>query len=144
MLRAIDRSNWRAVARLSLPDEQQRFLAPNVWSIAEMQFESHYVARAVLVADEPIGFAMYSTDDDEPDSGLVWIFRFMIAAEHQRKGYGTAALNALTREIREGGATRLRIMHGPKNDVAAALYARLGFEPIGVLDDGDIERELVL
>ena len=69
------------------------------------------------------------------------VSRFMIAAEHQRRGHGARALARLIEEIRAGGTRRLRIMHGPVNRVAAKLYERAGFRRIGVLEDGDMERE---
>lgn len=56
-LRPLTADNWVAVARLQIADEQADFLTPNVWSIARLQFESHYVARTVYAAEEPVGFA---------------------------------------------------------------------------------------
>ena len=54
-LRAIDRNNWEQCIHLKPAQEQQRFIASNLYSIAESQFLPGFVTRAVYLDDRPIG-----------------------------------------------------------------------------------------
>jgi diamine N-acetyltransferase len=119
-------------------------LAPNVYSIAELHFKPHYSPRVIYAGGRLVGFLMYCQEDDPPDPELFWLFRFMIAAEHQGKGYGSSALRLALSEMKTAGATRVRTMHKPGNDLASNLYRKHGFAEIGVLDDGDVVLELAL
>jgi diamine N-acetyltransferase len=143
-LRPLTRDNWAACADLPLLPSQQGLLAPNVYSIAELNFEPHYSARAIYASGQLVGFLMYCPENDPPDPALFWLFRFMVAAEHQGKGHGASALRLAVAEMKAAGATRVRTMHKPRNDPASKLYRKHGFAEVGVLDDGDIELELAL
>ena len=140
----LTRDNWVACAKLPLPPEQQGFLAANVYSIAQLNFERHFTPRVIYANGQVVGFLMYCPENDPPDPELFWLFRFMVAAEHQRKGYGASALRLALVEMKAAGATRVRTMHKPSNTVASSLYRKHGFAEIGVLSDGDIELELWL
>jgi len=140
-LRPLDRSNWRDCARLGLGPGQEDLVAPNVWSIAESRFEPHYAPRAIFVGAEAVGFLMYCVETDPPDAELYWLFRFMIGAAHQGKGYGRAALRLALDEMQAAGARRIRTMHRPNNLAASRLYRSEGFVEVGRLEDGDVELE---
>jgi hypothetical protein len=56
----------------------------------------------------------------------------MVAAAHQRKDYGAAALRLALLEMKDAGATRLRTAHKTSNGVASMLYRRHGFVEIGI------------
>lgn len=141
-LQELTRENWVSCARLKLAPEQEEFVAPAVYSIAQWNFESHYRPRAIYAEGAVVGFLMYCVETDPPDPGLFWLFRLLIDVEHQGKGYGAAAVRLAILEMKEAGAERIRTMHKPENAVAARLYRRCGFTEIGMLDDGDIELEL--
>jgi len=131
-------------AKLELPTEQAHFVAPNLWSIAESQFEPGYRPRAIMLDHQVIGFLMYCADHELPDPALFWIFRLMIAQPFQGHGYGRRAFELALQETIAAGAQRIRTMHKPDNIVAGALYRRLGFLPIGTDEDGDILLEKVV
>ena len=139
----VTRSNWVAVARLDLLPEQESLVAPNVWSLAAARFDETYQPRAILHDGVPVGFSMHCIDDEDPTTGIHWLFRYMLGAGHQGKGYGKAALPLILDEIWAAGASSIRTMHKPSNEVAARLYAGAGFRKIGMLDDGDVELELL-
>ena len=143
-LRPLTRDNWVACAELSLLPSQQGLLAPNVYSIAELNFEQNYTPRAIYAGGQLVGFLMYCPENNPPDPELFWLFRFMVAAEHQGKGYGTSALRLAILEMKAAGATRVRTMHKPRNSPASKLYGKHDFVEIGVLPDGDVELELPL
>jgi diamine N-acetyltransferase len=141
-LRDLNRDNWRACAGLALPAEQEKLVAPNVWSIAEAGFEPRYRPRVICLGETIIGFLMYCAETDPPDPTLFWLFRFMLAPGFQGRGHGAEALRLALEEMKAAGATRVRTMHKPGNVAASRLYRRLGFREIGTLDDGDIELEI--
>jgi len=141
-LRDLNRDNWRACAGLALSAEQEKLVAPNVWSIAEARFEPQYRPRVICLDETIIGFLMYCAETDPPDPTLFWLFRFMLAPGFQGRGHGAEALRLALEEMKAAGATRVRTMHKPGNVAASRLYRRLGFREIGTLDDGDIELEI--
>jgi diamine N-acetyltransferase len=143
-LRDLTRDNWRACASLALPAQQEKWVAPNVWSIAEAGFEPHYRPRVIDLGGKIIGFLMYCPETDPPDPTLFWLFRFMLAPAYQARGHGAEAIRLALGEMKAAGATRVRTMHKPDNVSASTLYRRLGFREIGRLEDGDTELELAL
>ena len=143
-LRDLTRANWRACAALELPVSQQGLVAPNVFSIAELHFEPHYVPRVICLEEQVVGFLMYCPETEPPDPTLYWLFRLMVAPAWQGKGYGMAAIRLAVAEIRARGATRIRTMHRPSNVRASHLYVKAGFTEMGLRDDGDMELEMRL
>ncbi|MCX7207152.1 MAG: GNAT family N-acetyltransferase [Proteobacteria bacterium] len=138
------KENWLACAQLVLPPEQATLLAPNIYSIAESKFEPHYQPRVICLDGKEIGFLMYCPDVDLPDPKLFWLFRFMLGAEYQGKGYGALAIHLALAEMKLAGASRVRTMHKPSNKIASRLYQRSGFCEVGYAEDGDVELELEL
>ena len=65
---------------------QRSFVAPNAVSIAEAHFNPGHWMRAIYADGQPVGFVL--TFDDPSEGYFLW--RFMIAAGHQRRGIGRA------------------------------------------------------
>ena len=142
-LALVNERTFGKIVDMKLPDEQNRFVAPNVVSLAQAWL-SYDVARpyAILCDGEPVGFLMLDWDEGERTVG-VW--RFMIAREQQRKGYGRAALEATLALIRATGKFDLvHLDYVPGNDAARALYFSLGFRENGDVEDGEIIMTLPL
>ena len=90
---------------------------------------------AVYAGETLVGFAMYG---QHPDTGAWWVIRLMIAAEHQGRGYGRAAMEAVIAMMAERvGCEEIVISFNPDNAVAANLYASLGFRPTGEIEDDE-------
>ena len=53
----LTRENWVACADLPLLPDQQGLLAPNVYSIAELNFEQHYVPQVIYASGKVVGFS---------------------------------------------------------------------------------------
>ena len=69
----------------------------------------------------------------------------MIDAQHQGKGYGTAALRLLIDlMVERHGCGEIFLGYAPANDVADRLYARMGFAPTGEVVGGEIVARLDL
>lgn len=124
-LAPVTKANWKAVAALTVHDSQRDWLPSNLYSIAEAQFYPDAQPRAILNdAGELVGFTLYGRDE----SSAKWkLFRLMIDAAHQRKGYGMAALLIVIGEVRESGAVELLVCYQQSNTAARQLYAQVGF-----------------
>ena len=134
-LRPITRDNLWAVVDLKLHPGQEGFVADNVDSIANAYVEPTFVPLAVYAGDELVGFAMYG---QHPRTGAWWLIRLMIDREHQGKGYGRAASEAVITMMAEGvGCEEIVTSFVPENAAAARLYASLGFRPTGEIEDGE-------
>jgi diamine N-acetyltransferase len=134
-LREITGDTVRAVCALEVAPEQRGFVAPNAVSIAQAHFEPKAWFRAIYAGEEPVGFVMLSEDTEMPE---YYLWRFMVAAEHQGKGYGKRALDLLVERVRSlPGATELLSSYvrgeaGPRD-----FYLRYGFEETGDVEEGE-------
>jgi diamine N-acetyltransferase len=144
-LESITEHNVRAVFDLAVAPGQEEFVAPNAWSLAQAVAEAAIAwPRAIVAGEEVVGFLMLEIDPDEGDGRPFWLWRLMIGGPWQRRGYGTAALNLAFDEIRRRGGTEVYTSWVPHPDGPGAYYERLGFEPTGELDDGEIVARLRL
>lgn len=102
---------------LEVREDQEDFVASNVYSLAQLQFVNNFSADVIYDDETMIGFAMYGIDDDD---GMFWIWRFMLDAQFQGKGLGKAAFAALLEKItamnnaREQPLPWLRLSYEPR------------------------------
>ena len=68
----------------------------------------------------------------------------MIAAEHQGKGCGRLAIEALTNLMAAQGCTEIMVGYANDNEIARSLYQRVGFVELGLDDEGDMVSRLTL
>jgi diamine N-acetyltransferase len=139
-LREITQDSLRAVLDLAVDPEQEPYVATNARSIAEAHFEPRAWFRAVYADDDPVGFVMAFRDPPKE----FWVWRFMIDASHQGKGYGRRALELLVGEARQDGVKEIKLSYHPGERSPHAFYTRLGFVDTGEVDDGEIVMRLTL
>ena len=140
--RPVTRANFSAVVELTVMPEQEDFVSSNLYSIAEAYLEPTWTPLAIYAGDDLVGFAMFGCDDA---TGNWWIMRYMIDAQHQGKGYGTAALRLLIDlMVERHGCGEIFLGYAPDNDVAGRLYARMGFAPTGEIIGGEIVARLAV
>ena len=142
-LKEVTAENLWELMRLRVQPEQEDFVASNLESLAEAYVTVHEGKTALpfgIYADGvPVGFLMLGygvLDEDDPPAaeGSYCIWRFMIAAEHQGKGYAKAALQAALEYLRSGPCGRAEtcwLSYEPENTAAKALYHRFGFRENG-------------
>jgi diamine N-acetyltransferase len=126
-LQPINKGNWEEAIDLKVHSEQQKFMASNLYSIAEVQFLENFHAMGVYLDDVMVGFTMYGID---PDDGNYWIYRLMIDSQHQGKGYGTEAVKAVVEKIlqnRNELIPCIMIGYHPENLGAKFTYKKAGF-----------------
>jgi diamine N-acetyltransferase len=140
--RPVTRENFSAVIKLTVTPEQEEFVSPNLYSLAETYVEPTWTPLATYAGNQLVGFAMFGRDDA---TGQWWIMRYLIDTRHQGRGYGTAALPQLIDLIVERhGCNELFLGYDPSNEVAKRLYARMGFVPTGEMFEGEIVARLDL
>lgn len=141
-LRPVTAATVRAICALEPAESQKRFVAPNAVSMAEASFHDEAWYRAIYSGEEPVGFVMLQLDKKKPEYS-VW--RFMIAAGRQGRGYGEAAMRRVIEHVRtQPGARELLLSYVPGEGSPEGFYRRLGFEPTGEVADGEVVMRLGL
>jgi diamine N-acetyltransferase len=133
-LRPVTRHNFDDVVDLNLLDHQYDFLASNSYSIAEASLNPALRTHAIYGDDRVIGFVLYCRPEETDDKpGVFGIWRLMICADFQGRGYGRQALELVLREICAVETARdIHICYKPDNDAAKRFYASLGFQELGI------------
>jgi diamine N-acetyltransferase len=131
-LREITADTVRAICGLHVHPDQRGFVADNAVSIAQAHFEPKAWFRAVFADETPVGFAMLSQDTAAAE---YFLWRFMIAGEHQGKGYGTRALDLIVEHVRTlPGARELRSTFVPGDRGPRGFYVGYGFVETGEIE----------
>lgn len=136
-LREITSDTVTAICKLSdsLPEEQNKMVAPNAVSIAQAHFAEHAWFRAIYADETPVGFVMLW---DDPEKAEYFLWRLMIAGPHQRKGYGRRAIEQLVDYVRtRPDATELKASYVPIDGGPKAFYHKLGFQETGEVMHGE-------
>ena len=135
-LREITRDNLRQVLRLKVAPAQEPFVASNAVSIAQAHFHPEEAwFRAIYDGEEPVGFVMI---EDKPAEARYTLWRFMIDARHQRRGYGRRALELVLEHVRtRPGATDIYTSCVDAPGGPGPFYERMGFTYTGALDEGE-------
>ena len=135
-LREITSTNINTVLDLSVSQEQKNiYPRSNGYSIAEGLFlrDDDLVWMRVIYADEiPVGFLMTS---EAPDRGEYFLWRLMVDVKHQRKGYGSRALQLLIKRLKTSpNAKKLVTSHLKGDGDAGPFYLKLGFKYTGTIE----------
>lgn len=144
-LRDITQDNRAACIALHVTPGQSRYIASNEDSLATAD-ENAAVARpyAIYADGRMVGFAMFAFDEAEPSGDQYWLWRFMIGAEHQGKGHGSAALREIIRYFETYGADPITLSTKADNTAALALYHKFGFRENGQKNGEEIVLKLYL
>ena len=134
-LRKVTNDTFRKCIELEVREDQKHFVASNMFSLAEAQADDVSNPRAIYADEQMVGFIMY---DFEPEEDRGHITRLMVAAEHQRNGYGRAAMQQVIDLFKANPDCKEIITSVvPENVAASGLYASLGFVPTGEVDEGE-------
>jgi diamine N-acetyltransferase len=152
-LREVTEANRGDVLALAVRGDQARFVA----SVAESLDDAATTPaarpwyRAIYADTQPVGFVMISdgiSQEDLADPSLLgpyFLWRLLIDAEHQRKGFGAAALNLVVDYVRgRPGATVLLTSCGLGPGSPLGFYEKLGFRSTGDIHEDELVLELDL
>ncbi len=83
--------------------------------------------------------------EDDAENREYYLWRLMIAAGHQGKGYDAGAVRHLIEYVRtRPGARELLTSYVPGEGSPEGFYRKLGFEPKGEVEDREITMRLHL
>jgi len=127
--------NFIQCVRMKVNDDQN-FVAPNVFSIAQSKVEPQFIPMAIYNNDTMVGFLMYELDYKNKK---LYLCRFMIDPKYQHMGYGKGALEILKEiAMKDPDIERMELSTSPENAHGIKVYEKFGFKDTGVLD-GDEE-----
>jgi len=131
-LRAITQANYMECLDLKVAKEQEDFVAPNMFSLAQAAYEPDTYVLAIYKADQMVGFILYRFNSQY----LEWrMSRFMIDAAYQKQGIGKLALEKFVQLFyAKHGLLTLTTSASVDNLVAINLYESLGFKQGEVLE----------
>jgi diamine N-acetyltransferase len=130
----VNKENWQECINLPTSDAH-RYVASNVYSIAEAQFYAKAHAYCVYANQKMVGFTMYGIDED--DETMLWIDRLMIAEPYRGQGFGFAVVRKILEEAATLGVSRVGTSTEPDNLPAKRLYEKAGFQATGMQEDGE-------
>lgn len=144
--RPVTRETVDALIGLDVAAGQEGLVAPNAVTLAQAAYEQPgaYV-WGLWDAAVPVGLmAMVHPGEypwldnaDDPEAAYLW--RLMIAARHQGRGLGRAAVGEAFAQARAWGLPRLAVTVVPRDGSALGFYERLGFARTGRVVDGEVQ-----
>ena len=145
-LTEITSKSLRDVLKLEVGKDQDGLVASNAISIAQAYFEKAAWFRAIEAEGAFVGFVMLfdpSLSEEkmtEKEREEMYLWRFMIDARFQKKGYGAAALDRVCEFSRtRPGIKRLLASFVEKETGPEGFYLKYGFEKTGNKPDGETE-----
>ncbi len=137
-LREITSKNLRSVLGLEVTEKQKEvYPRSNACSIAEAHYspsDDPVWIRAIYKGEAPVGFLMTS---EAPDQGEYFLWRLMIDAQHQGRGYGSRAIRLLIERIKDSPSPKALVTSHLKGDGdAGSFYEKLGFSYTGEIVGG--------
>ena len=134
----ITEDNWFEAASLSVKDSQKGFVAPAIGILARGYVYRDCNARVFAIENDGVivGLALVREFTDEP---LGYdLQQFMIDAQYQGEGFGSAALSLILDELRkEGHFDHVEVCVKKADAEAIRLYEKHGFIDSGYID-GDV------
>lgn len=143
--REITRETLGALLKLKVRPDQDHLVAPNPVTIAQCAYEQPggYVwglwdgdtAVGLLAMIHPGEYPHMEAGDDLEGA---YIWRLMIGADHQGKGYGAAAIAECCAQARDWGLPRVATSVVQADDSNIGFYEKLGFRRTGGIVDDEI------
>jgi diamine N-acetyltransferase len=141
-LRPITSKTVRTICDLAVADSQTHLVTGNAISIAEAHFCRQAWFRAICTNKKPVGFIMLY---QLPKIGKYYLWRFMIDAKYQRKGYGKKALEIVIESIRKNPKAKALTLSLVRTEgCAEEFYRKFGFEFTGEIKHGQHIMSLTL
>jgi diamine N-acetyltransferase len=142
-LRPVARDHVAALSALDVAPHQRDLVTANAKTLQEVPSEPGGHVWGLWVGPTPVGLmAMVEPDDTRPngphhDPRAAYLWRLMIAAAHQRRGYGAMALHRAIAIARGWHAPRLLLGVADVAHSNRGFYERHGFRDTGVVEEGD-------
>jgi diamine N-acetyltransferase len=146
-LRPFSDSNRAELEALRVSEAQLRYVSSVTDSLLEAA--EHPGARAICWGlyddDTPVGFVMIADEVDGPQYVSQFLWKLLIDERHQRRGYGTAALDLVVEYFRSRpGVEVMWTSAGEGEGSPIPFYERYGFERTGEIVDDEVELRLAI
>ncbi|MGI9504416.1 MAG: GNAT family N-acetyltransferase [Geminicoccaceae bacterium] len=130
---------------LRVRDDQTDLVASNSVTIAQAHYIPNSWIRGLWAGGDAVGLiAMIDIHPDHPEAdeytpgNTAYLWRLMIAAPHQGRGYGQQSVELALEQARRWRRPRLSLTVAQGDGNALAFYRRFGLEPTGQVDDDEI------
>ncbi|MEW9050510.1 MAG: GNAT family N-acetyltransferase [Neobacillus sp.] len=134
-LRKVTKENWEECIDLQVREDQKKYIASNLYSIAQVQFLENFEALAIYHNETMVGFTLFGLDEDDHN---YWIYRIMIDEKYQGQGYGKTALKEIIQRLKDKADCKEIILgYHPENRGAEKLYISVGFQAKGMAPWGE-------
>jgi diamine N-acetyltransferase len=145
-LEPVTQENVRAACELKIRPEQEDLVAPVARSLAEAYTVPDIAwPRLIYDGSQLVGFIMAAFAPEHPRELFhSHLWRLNIGDDHQGKGYGRFAVEALCQEATRLGQHRLTVGYHPYQHGPEGFYRRLGFNPTGEYNEGEVIAERIL
>ncbi len=145
-VRPVDKDNLEAVLKLRVAPGQEHLVAPAARSMAQVAFEPLGRALALFDGTTAVGMMLLydARGDAEKPANQLYLWRLLVDADHQRRGYGRQAMQWLLDEARRMGYAEVGLSHVDKDGHAGDFYQKLGYAYTGEIDDGERKMRLGL
>lgn len=137
--------NLDDILRLRVRDDQTDLVAPNSVTVAQATYMPNSWLRGLWVEEDAVGLiAMIDIHADHPEiddctpPNVACLWRLMIDASHQGRGYGKQAMALAFAQARRWRRQTLHLSVSENEGNALAFYRRFGLEPTGQVDDGEL------
>ncbi|MDY0830262.1 GNAT family N-acetyltransferase [Microbacterium sp. BG28] len=135
-----------AVNNMSLKPGQEQFLAPVSYGVAATVIDPRTSwQRVVLSGEDVVGFVSANFDEHETQEwfrSVLW--RINVDADDQGQGIGRFAIESLVNEARERGMDHVDVIYEAGEGGPEAFFRRVGFEPVGETEFGEVVARIAL
>jgi len=141
--RPVTRETLWPLIELEVRPDQRDLVSANLKTFAEAPYEPGAYIWGLWDGDAPVGLmAMIDPDGVRANGPLVapgaaYLWRLMIASQHQGKRYGAQAIDFAIQSARDWGAPSLVVGVSTASHSNRGFYERLGFLDSGVIEDDD-------
>jgi diamine N-acetyltransferase len=135
-----------AVNNMSLKPGQEEYLSPVSYGIAATVVNPQTTwQRVVLDGEEVVAFVSGNFDPDDPQEhfrSVLW--RINVDADDQRRGVGRFAVESLIDEAHARGVDHVNVIYEAGEAGPEAFFRRVGFEPVGETEYGEVVAQIRL
>ena len=147
-LRPLDDTNREELLARRVTEAQLRFIPSVADSLAEAEAEpdGRAIQWGLYDGDTPVGFVMVSDEVDAPGYYPQYLWKLLIDERHQRRGYGTAALDLVADFFRRRPEVEFMLTSAGQGEGSPiSFYERYGFVRTGdIVFDGEVLLRLEL
>ena len=138
-VKPVDAGNLDAVLKLQVAPGQRPFVATAERSLAQVAYEPAGRALAMFDGDTAVGMMLLydARQDKKKPAEQLYVWRLLVDARHQRRGYGRLTMDWIVAEAQRLGMKEVGLSHVFKDGHAGPFYLKLGFTYTGEIDDGE-------